>query len=109
VSDPGRESVSERKRAAGASDIGVIEKMLEATVAPSKESAVGGTAREMTELAGRARPRRPENEEDKDSESTESTEAEQTFGVSLSGLKSMTYQELVLRSHNHLLTLYRTL
>jgi hypothetical protein len=79
ASESGRERVTERKRAAGASDVGVREKMFEPIVAPSNELVVGGTVSEMIELEGSASPSMPEKSEDRDSESTWSAAAESVF------------------------------
>ena len=60
ASEPGRESDKDRKRAAGACDVGVIENRLDAHAAPSGALDVtGGTFWAMMLFNGSARPRIP--------------------------------------------------
>ena len=58
--ESGRESASEKKRAAGAEPTGVMPKRFEAKTAPSGALPVeGGRMLAMMELSGSARPRMP--------------------------------------------------
>ena len=68
ASEPGRSSVSEKKRASGAEEEEVIERTLEARTAPSAGT---WTLLEMTEFAGRASPRTPLKSEESGSFETE--------------------------------------
>lgn len=69
--DPGRESESEKKRAAGAEEAGVMPKRLEAKAAPSGVLFVPGViSRAILELRGKARPRMPSKLEARGSEAT---------------------------------------
>jgi hypothetical protein len=67
--EPGRSREMERKRAAGASEAGVIPNRFEGKAAPSGVFPItGGICWAMMELRGRARPRTPLKEDDRGSD-----------------------------------------